>query len=205
MIDALADLHSVDPASVDLEDLGRPDGFVQRQIDGWTRRWEAAATRAVPDMDVVAARLAEDMPEPQGVAILHNDYKLDNTMINGDGGLVAVFDWDMATLGDPLVDAGTALAYWAQTDDPTYMVFGAEAVAIGDVLPKDRVKERYAERTGLDLSRITYYEALAMFRIAVIIEQIYARFVAGQTSDRRFSAFEPIAPLLARRARELLS
>ncbi len=205
LIDALADLHAVDPAAVDLEDLGRPAGFVERQIEGWTKRWNAAATRSVPDMDVVAGLLADHIPQPQAVAILHNDYKLDNTMVDDKGGLVAVFDWDMATLGDPLVDAGTALAYWAQTDDPTYLVFGERAVAIGDVLPKDLVKERYAARTGFDLSAITYYEALAMFRIAVIIEQIYARFVAGQTSDRRFSGFEPIAPLLARRARELLS
>ena len=205
LVDALSDLHRVDPAAVDLADLGRPDGFVSRQIDGWTRRWEAAATRTVPDMGTAATLLANNIPSPQQATILHNDFKLDNTMIGGDGRLVAVFDWDMATLGDPLVDVGTLLAYWAQPDDPTFLVFGERAVAIGEVMPKAEVRERYAERSGLDLSGITFYEGLAMFRIAVIIEQIYARFLAGQTTDQRFAAFEPIAPLLASAAVRHLS
>lgn len=204
LVDALADLHRVDPAAADLGDLGRPEGFVERQIDGWTRRWQAAATRPVADMEAVASALASRIPTPQRTSILHNDYKLDNTMVGDDGKLVAVFDWDMATTGDPLVDAGTMLAYWAQPDDPTYLVFGERAVAIGSVMPKTEVRERYAERTGLDLDDISFYEALALFRIAVIIEQIYARYVAGQTSDARFGAFEPIAPLLASASRSLL-
>lgn len=204
LIDGLADLHTVDPGAANLADLGRPEGFIERQIGGWADRWEAAATRPVDDMNVVAELLAGAVPEPQRTAILHNDYKLDNTMVGDDGSLVAVFDWDMATRGDPLVDLGTLLAYWAQRDDPTYMVFGSRAVAIGEVFPKVAVRERYAERTGLDVSSIDYYEALALFRIAVIIEQIFARYVGGQTSDERFAAFEPIAPLLAKASRALL-
>jgi aminoglycoside phosphotransferase (APT) family kinase protein len=204
LIDGLADLHLVEPDDAHLGDLGHPEGFVERQIDGWTRRWFAAATRPVPDMEVASELLKNSVPIPQRVAILHNDYKLDNTMVGDDGSLVAVFDWDMATRGDPLVDLGTLLAYWAQRDDPTYLVFGSRGVAIGEVFPKDQVRVRYAERTGLDLSGIAYYEALAMFRIAVIIEQIYARYVSGQTSDERFAPFEPIAPLLASASRALL-
>ena len=200
LVDALADLHAIDPAAVGLHELGRPDGFVERQISGWSRRWDRAKTREVAAMDAVAERLAQRIPTPQRATILHNDYKLDNTMVAGDGSLVAVFDWDMATLGDPLVDAGTMLAYWAQPDDPTYLVFGANAVAIGSVMPKDEVRERYSDRSGLDLSQIAFYESLALFRIAVIIEQIYARYVAGQTSDGRFAAFEPLAPMLAEAA-----
>ena len=153
-------------------------------------------------MHAVSDALAASIPVPSSVAILHNDYKLDNTMVDDAGGLVAVFDWDMATLGDPLVDVGTLLAYWAQPDDPTYLVFGSNAVAIGEVFPKDEVRRRYAERSGRSLDDIAYYEALALFRIAVIIEQIYARYVAGQTTDERFAAFEPLAPLLANAARE---
>lgn len=205
LVEALGDLHAVKPDAVELGDLGRPDGFVQRQIDGWSRRWEVAATRSVPDMDTAAELLTADVPVPDRVTILHNDFKLDNTMVGPDGRLVAVFDWDMATLGDPLVDLGTLLAYWAQPDDPTYLVFGSQAVAIGDVMPKAEVRERYAGRTGFDVSNIGYYEGLALFRIAVIIEQIYARYVAGQTADERFAAFEPLAPLLAEAACELLS
>lgn len=204
LVDGLADLHLVNPEEAGLGDLGNPDGFVERQIAGWSRRWFAAATREVPDMEVVVDLLSAAVPKSERTVILHNDYKLDNTMVSDRGSLVAVFDWDMATRGDPLVDAGTLLAYWAQPDDPTYLVFGAQAVAIGDVMSKDDVRERYAKRTGLDLSDIAYFEALALFRIAVIIEQIYARFVSGQTSDQRFAAFEPIPPILAAASRSLL-
>jgi aminoglycoside phosphotransferase (APT) family kinase protein len=205
LVNALCDLHAVDPQTVDLNNLGRPEGFVERQIEGWTRRWDAAATRPVADMDTASRLLMSDVPEPQRVAILHNDFKLDNTMVGEDGELVAVFDWDMATLGDPLVDIGTLLAYWAQPDDPTYLVFGSDAVAIGDVMTKSEVRDRYAERTGFDTRRISYFEGLALFRIAVIIEQIYARYVSGQTADERFAGFEPVAPLLAASACDLLS
>jgi aminoglycoside phosphotransferase (APT) family kinase protein len=204
LVSALVGLHGVDPADVDLADLGKPEGFVVRQIDGWTRRWHAAATRNVPDMDRVADLLASDVPAPSGTVILHNDFKLDNAMIDDAGDVVAVFDWDMATLGDPLVDVGTMLAYWAQPGDPAYAVFGAHAVAIGSALDKGSVRARYAEASGRDLSRIDFYEALALFRIAVIVEQIYARYVAGQTSDGRFGDFEPLAPILAAAARRLI-
>ena len=205
LVDALADLHAIDPADVDLADLGRPDGFIMRQIDGWSRRWEAARTRDVPAMGVVTELLRSNVPVSSQVSILHNDYKLDNTMVGDDGTLVAVFDWDMATLGDPLVDLGTLLAYWAQPDDPTYLVFGSNAVAIGDVMPKDEVRERYAQRSGADLGDVDYFEGLALFRIAVIIEQIYARYVAGQTNDDRFASFEPLAPMLAEAAYDRLT
>ena len=204
LVDALGALHSVDPADVGLADLGRPDGFVERQISGWARRWEAAATRPVTAMEELAGLLPERVPSSQRSVILHNDYKLDNTMIAADGSLVAVFDWDMATLGDPLVDCGTMLAYWAQPDDPTYAVFGDNAVAIGAVMDKDEVRQRYATKAGLDVSAIGFYEALALFRIAVIVEQIYARYAAGQTTDDRFAAFEHLAPLLANAALRLL-
>ena len=205
LVDALADLHAVEPGGVDLSSLGKPDGFVGRQIAGWTRRWYAAATRPVPDMETVSELLERNVKPSQRVAILHNDYKLDNTMVGDDGSLVAVLDWDMATLGDPLVDVGTLLAYWAQPGDPTYRVFGANAVGIGDVMSKDVVRERYALRSGLDLEHIRFYESLALFRIAVIIEQIYARYASGQTSDPRFADFESLAPLLASAALEQLT
>ncbi|MDJ0790919.1 MAG: phosphotransferase family protein [Acidimicrobiia bacterium] len=204
LVAALADLHDVDPDAVGLGELGRPRGFVERQIAGWSRRWSAAATRPVPDMDAVGEALAAGIPEPQRAVILHNDYKLDNAMIDRSGRVVAIFDWDMATLGDPLVDVGTMLAYWAQPDDPTYAVFGANAVAIGAHVDKSEVTAIYAEHSGLDLAEIDFYEALALFRIAVIVEQIYARYVAGQTTDERFASFEPLAPLLAASARRLI-
>ena len=205
LVDALADLHLVDAEHVGLNDLGHPDGFVQRQIDGWARRWSAAKTREVPAMDAAMRVLQERLPEPQSVAVLHNDFKLDNAMVSTTGDMVAIFDWDMATRGDPLVDLGTLLAYWADPDSPTYPIFGERAVAIAPVMDKSLVVSRYAERTGHDVAAIAYYEGLALYRIAVIIEQIYARFVAGQTSDVRFARFEPIAPILASAAIDVLT
>ena len=149
--------------------------------------------------------MREELPVPQTATILHNDYKLDNTMLNDGGELVAVFDWDMSTRGDPLVDLGTLLAYWADPSDPTFLIFGEIAVSPAADFPKQRVIEQYATTTGFDVSAINYYEGLALYRIAVIIEQIYARYAAGQTSDERFARFEPLAPLLARAALEVLN
>jgi len=200
VVGGLARLHMVDPAAVDLGDLGHPEGFVGRQVAGWGRRWEAAATREVPEMEVAAQLLVAELPEPNAAVVLHNDYKLDNTMLDDAGNLVAVFDWDMATRGDPLVDLGTLLAYWADPDDPTFLIFGDVAVTLADDLAKSEVVERYAAITGFDVTNIDYYEGLALYRIAVIIEQIYARYAAGQTSDHRFARFEPLAPLLAKAA-----
>ena len=205
LVGGLARLHGVDPAAVDLDDLGRPEGFLERQVDGWERRWEAAATRPVPAMAAAAGILRERMPAPQAAVILHNDYKLDNTMLDDAGGLVAVFDWDMATRGDPLVDLGTLLAYWADPSDPTFLIFGELAVSPAGAMSKAAVIEQYAATTGFDVARIGYYEGLALYRIAVIIEQIYARFLAGQTSDSRFARFEPLAPLLAEAAMDKLA
>jgi aminoglycoside phosphotransferase (APT) family kinase protein len=204
LIDGLAQLHLVDPDAADLGDLGHPDGFVERQISGWSERWEAARTRTLPEMDTARALLGAAVPEPQATTILHNDYKLDNVMVDDRGEMVAVFDWDMATRGDPLVDLGTLLAYWPDPGSPTYPIFGARSVALAPDLSKAEAAVRYADATGFDLSGVSYYEGLALYRIAVIIEQIYSRYVAGQTSDPRFGAFEPIPPVLAAAAVDTL-
>jgi aminoglycoside phosphotransferase (APT) family kinase protein len=204
LVDALGALHRVDPAAVGLDDLGRPDGFVARQIEGWSRRWQSARTRDVPDMEIVEEALRRRLPQPQTVAILHNDFKLDNTMVDGTGDVVAVFDWDMATLGDPLVDLGTLLAYWVDRHGATYRIFGDRAVTLAEYMPKPEIVARYAAATGFDVTDVDYYQGLALYRIAVIIEQIYARYAAGQTSDPRFAGFEPLAPIIANAAREVL-
>ena len=204
LVGALARLHQVDPQSVGLEDLGHPDGFVTRQVVGWARRWEAARTRDVPEMEAAAVILRAGVPLPQAVTILHNDYKQDNTMLSGAGDVVAVFDWDMATRGDPLVDLGTLLAYWTDPEGPTFPVFGDGAVTLAPYLARDEVIAQYGDTTGFDVSGIRFYEGLALYRIAVIIEQIYARYAAGQTSDDRFAALAPLAPILARASLEVL-
>ncbi len=205
LVAALGRLHSVDPVAVDLSDLGRPEGFVQRQVDGWTRRWNAAKTRDVREMDTVAELLGDSIPVAQGATILHNDYKLDNTMIDDQGDLVAVFDWDMATLGDPLVDLGTTIAYWVDPEGPTAAVFAGRVQPLTPYMSTAEVASRYADATGFDVTRIDWYVALAFFRLAVILEQIYARYVRGQTSDERFADFAPGAPMLAVAAADLLA
>jgi aminoglycoside phosphotransferase (APT) family kinase protein len=205
LVAGLAELHLIEAAQVDLADFGRPEGFVARQVDGWSRRWEAAKTREVVDMDLAAQALATAAPAPGPVTILHNDYKLDNTMVSNGGDLVAVFDWDMATRGEALVDLGTLLAYWPDPSAPTFPIFGDHSVSLAPFMTKAEVVEQYAAATEFDVSNVNYFEGLALFRIAVIIEQIYSRFVKGQTADQRFSRFEPIAPILATAACEVLN
>jgi len=205
LVGALAALHRIPPEAVGLSELGRPDGFVARQIEGWARRWDAAATREVPAMARATELLHATIPTPQTVAILHNDFKPDNTMVSGDGEIVAVIDWDMATLGDPLVDLGTLLAYWVDPDGPTFPIFGERAVTLAPAMARSEVLAAYGDATGFDLSGIRFYEGLALYRIAVIIEQIYGRYVAGQTTDARFARFEPLAPILAAAAVDTLA
>jgi len=156
-------------------------------------------------MDSAIQALAHRAPEPGPTTILHNDYKLDNTMVSDGGDLVAVFDWDMATRGDALVDLGTLLAYWPDPEAPTFPIFGERSVSLAPFMSKSEVLDRYETATGLDVTNVRYYEGLALFRIAVIIEQIYARFVNGQTADERFGRFEQIAPILAAAACDVLS
>ena len=205
VVDGLSALHQVDSDGVELGDLGRPEGFVSRQVDGWLRRWDAAKTREVPDMDRAAEILSTTIPEPQATVLLHNDYKLDNTMVDAGGFLVAVFDWDMATRGDPLVDLGTLMAYWVDPAVPSYGVLAGYGVPLAPVMSKREVADRYAEATGFDVHRAPYYEGLALFRVAVIIEQIYSRYASGQTEDDRFARFEPAAPILAHAAVTVLA
>jgi len=202
LVDALAELHLVDHEALGLGDLGRPDGFVARQVGGWTDRWNRARDTDVPAMDEVAGRLAARVPNPQAATLLHNDFKLDNTMIDDAGSIVAVFDWDMSTTGDPLVDVGTTLAYWSGGGLGSFAA--ADAAVLGDVFGPGDIAERYAAATGLDLGGIDWYRALGLFRIAVIVQQIYIRWVRGQTRDDRFAGLGEIVPPMADAALELL-
>lgn len=203
LIDTLADLHLVDHVALGLGDLGRPEGFTTRQVEGWTERWIRAQHHEVPAMDALGERLLSRVPAPQRAVLLHNDFKLDNTMIGSGGDVVAVFDWDMATLGDPLVDLGTALSYWGGTGSKTRMVT-SDATAPGVVMPAEEAARRYAVRTGLDLGELDWYRALGSFRIAVILQQIHIRWVRGQTRDERFAVLGDLVGPLAEGALESL-
>jgi aminoglycoside phosphotransferase (APT) family kinase protein len=202
LVDALAELHLVDHEALGLGDLGRPEGFVERQVAGWAGRWDRAKDRDLPAMDEVARRLAAALPTPQAATLLHNDFKLDNTMINETGSIVAVFDWDMSTTGDPLVDVGTTLAYWSGGGLGSFAA--ADSVVFGDAFGPPDIIERYADATGFDLAGIDWYRALGLFRIAVIVQQIYIRWVRGQTKDDRFEGLGELVPPMAEAAAALL-
>jgi aminoglycoside phosphotransferase (APT) family kinase protein len=203
LVDRLADLHMVDYSALGLGDLGKPEGFAARQVKGWTDRWERARTDPVPEMDALAIALGARVPQPQRAVLLHNDFKLDNTMLDATGSVVAVMDWDMSTLGDPLIDLGTTLSYWGGTGGAMDLV-AADAVALGEVMDHRAVAERYARRTGLDLADLAWYRALGTFRIAVIVQQIYIRFVRGQTSDPRFAGLGAVVAPLAKSGLDLI-
>jgi aminoglycoside phosphotransferase (APT) family kinase protein len=201
-IDAAADLHAVDYQAIGLEKLGRPEGFLERQINGWMKRWESAKTREVPLMEKLGAWFLDNLPPAQAPAIVHNDFYLHNVMVDfkDPGKIVGVFDWEMSTLGDPLVDVGIALNYWRDKNDPPELL----ATSQGEIhtlrpgfMTRGELIQRYAKRTGRDLSNVAYYWAWAHWKNATVVEQIYVRYVRGQTSDPRFAAMGTHAPALA--------
>ncbi|MCL5746197.1 MAG: phosphotransferase family protein [Acidobacteria bacterium] len=182
-LDTLVELHSVDIERHGLAALGKPEGFLERQVRGWADRWNRAKTGDSPLMDGVIAWLRDSLPVSGTPAIVHNDYKLDNVMFNADdpGRIEAVLDWEMATVGDPLADLGLTLCYWT--------VGGATAGETMHWCSREELIERYAAKTGRDVSGIRYYEVLGVFKLAVIIQQIYFRYVRRQTQDERFASF----------------
>ena len=207
-IDALADLHLVDPAACDLTELGRPAGYVERQLRGWRERWRIVATpEHDADMTAVGERLAGSMPESPPPTLLHNDFKTDNCQFRpGEPDRVtAVFDWDMATLGDPLMDLGTLMNYWPDpADTPDDRAFHIEGMQRFGFPTRAEAVARYAERTGTDVTGIAWYEAFACWRTCVILQQLYQRYVRGESTDERMaSRGEPIG-MLARRAGRIL-
>jgi aminoglycoside phosphotransferase (APT) family kinase protein len=199
-VDGLAELHAVDFRAAGLADFGRPEGYVERQVAGWSERWRKARTDDVPDLDRAASWLAEHLPaDPGQPTLLHNDYKYDNLVLApGDlTRIVAVLDWEMATVGDPLMDFGTSLGYWIDPDDPP----AARHLPTGPTthpgnLSRAEVVERYARQTGRDVSKILFYYVYGVFKIAVIAQQIYYRYRQGLTKDERFAALGSAVRLL---------
>lgn len=207
LVDALADLHQVNYQAIGLGELGKPEGFISRQIEGWYKRWHKAKHTDVPAMDEMYQWLIDNKPPSTHYSLIHNDYKLDNAMLNpaDPGQLVAIFDWDMCTLGNPLSDLGALLTYWTDKDDPPYMqMLAATFMPTGqNFLSRAQLVEQYAQRTGFDVSNIHYYHALGLYRLTVIIAQIYIRYVRGQTQDARFASLGEMIPLLAQAAQDV--
>ncbi len=200
LIDALADLHEVDHRAAGLADLGKPDGFLQRQVDGWTARYVRAQTKEMAVVDELSRWLREHLPASPAPTLVHNDWRLDNMMLDSSdpGRVVAVFDWDMCTIGDPLADLGTLLSLWIEAGEGLGggTQGGGMPSNVPGFLTRREAVERYGQRRGVDVSQVPYYYVFGLFKIAVVIQQIYHRFHLGQTKDERFRAFEQIAELL---------
>ena len=211
LVDALADLHLVPPEAVGLGDLGRPEGYVERQLQGWGRRWQMAqggeeAARSAALWAPVIHWLGAHLPQSGEAALLHNDYRLDNCLLDSadPGHITAVLDWDMCTRGDPLADLGYLLNYWVEPDDPPEWREIASMPTWREGFPsRAEAIRRYARRTGFDVAEIGWHQVFAAFKLAVIIQQIYIRYVRGQTQDARFRHYYRRVQGLAEKARGL--
>ena len=200
LVDHMALLHGLDYRAAGLEDVGKPQGYVERQVTGWIKRYQDARTDEIPDVERAAAWLAENRPaESAEVSLIHNDFKFDNLVLDpGDlTRIVAVLDWEMATIGDPLMDLGTTLAYWTEAADPEPLHFHI----VGPTkepgsLSRRELVERYAQQTGRDVSNMLFCYVCGLFKVAVIGQQIYARYVRGLTQDPRFAAFNHVVAAL---------
>ena len=206
LIDALADLHKVDYLELGLENFGKPDGFIERQINGWYSRWNNAKHQDSVEIESIYSWLISNMPKTKNISLVHNDYKLDNAMysFNKPNKLEAVFDWDMCTLGDPLSDLGSLLCYWTDPDDPPF--FGESSIIPKDksLLTRKELIYRYGQKSGFDTSDIVFYHILGLFRLIGIMSQIYIRYIRGQTSDKRFANFGEAIPLITKFALRLI-
>jgi len=189
LVDNLAELHAVDLVATGLAAVGRPEGYVARQVKGWTERYQAARTEEIDGVEAAAAWLAQNMPPESGAALIHNDYKYDNVVLDpaDPTRIVAVLDWEMATVGDPLMDLGTMLGYWTDPDDPAELRARLHGpTALPGSLSRLELVERYAGKSGRAVGPVLFYYAFALFKIAVIVQQIYRRYVEGHTRDERF-------------------
>lgn len=184
LIDVLADLHAVDVDAVGLGDLAKREGYIERQVKRWSTQWDMSKTRELPAIDEVARRLRERLPVQQGVSIAHGDYRFGNCMVDvSRGRIAAVLDWELCTLGDPLADVGYIGVYWSDGDDGAALRANDPTPA-GGFLRYSALLERYARRTGRDLSGIGYYVAFSCWRLAVISEGVYARYLHGAMGDQ---------------------
>jgi len=200
-LDNLVLLHSLDYATIGLADLGRPQGYLERQVRGWTERYYGSKTHDYPEVEKISAWMAEHVPSTRGAALIHNDYKYDNVVLDPNDltKVVGVLDWEMCTIGDPLSDLGTALAYWVDAQDPEELQkirWGPTTVP--GSMTRAQLLERYTQATGRDVSSMDFYLTFARFKIAVIIQQIYYRYHLGLTKDERFASMPGIVALLLR-------
>ncbi len=209
LVNALAELHSLDPVAVGLGDLGKPQGYVRRQVLGWNKRYRAARTPDVPDCEAVMTWLEERIPsETRASAIIHNDFRLDNIVLDPSDPyrIIGVLDWEMCTVGDPLMDLGCTLGYWVQKDDPEeFHAIRTMPTHVEGAPTRRQLVDLYGRISGIRMDRFDFYYCFGLFRLAVIIQQIYYRYVHGQTRNPRFKTFGQGVHVLERAAKQVMA
>ncbi|MEU6509600.1 phosphotransferase family protein [Streptomyces sp. NPDC046942] len=193
LVDTLVELHAVDPAEVGLADFGRPEGFLDRQLRRWGKQLDASRNRDLPGIDELHAALGRELPVSPAPAVVHGDYRLDNVLIGDDDRIKAILDWEMSTLGDPLTDLGLLVMYSRPLELPDSPI-STTATAAGHPSPQELI-ERYAARSGRDVSAVSWYTAFAWFKLAVILEGIHYRYTLGQTVGRGFDRIGDLVPV----------
>jgi aminoglycoside phosphotransferase (APT) family kinase protein len=198
VVDTLVDIHAVDPDAVGLSELGRKEDYVARQLHRWQGQWEKSKTRELPAIDAVHERLAARIPEQGPATIVHGDYRLDNMILTPAGEVAAVVDWELCTLGDPLADVGLLMVYWPEAGEET-IALGQPATLAPGFPKREELKARYAERSGRDLAQLDFFVALGYWKLAIILEGVYARYAAGQYGkvDPGIEAFARLVERLA--------
>jgi aminoglycoside phosphotransferase (APT) family kinase protein len=202
-LDNLALLHSLDYNTVGLAELGKPQGYLERQVRGWIERYHGSKTHDIPEVEAISSWIQQHMPSSSGATLIHNDYKYDNVVLDPNEltKIIGVLDWEMCTIGDPLTDLGSALAYWIDASDPPEILetrWGPTTYP--GTLTRAQLVQRYAEKTGRDVSEMAFYLVFARFKIAVIVQQIYYRYHQGLTQDKRFATMPQRIHLLLRAA-----
>lgn len=200
-VGTLVAIHAKQPDEVGLGELGKKEDYVARQLHRWQGQWEKSKTRELPVIDDVHRRLSARIPEQGPATIVHGDYRLDNIILSAIGEIAAVVDWELCTLGDPLADVGLLLVYWSEPGDELMPLFDPATTAPG-FQSRAEVKERYAELSGRDLSRIDFYVALGYWKLAIVLEGVFARYAAGQygQADEGFQEFAKVVERLAEAA-----
>jgi aminoglycoside phosphotransferase (APT) family kinase protein len=184
----LVSLHAIDIETTGLIDLGKPQGYIRRQVEGWQKRYETAQTDDIAEMKNVATWLNENMPEDGNSTLLHNDFKYDNAVFDVDLQEVkAILDWEMCTVGDPMMDLGTALSYWSEAND-VEILRNFNLTYLSGNLTRQEFANRYAEKSGRDISNLLYFYVFGLFKNAGVLQQIYTRWKQGKTQDARFGA-----------------
>lgn len=207
VIDRLIELHSVDYRAAGLADLGKGPGYVRRQIEGWSDRYRKARTENVPDFEHVMRWLADHQPDDVATCLIHNDFRFDNIVFDHPDtmNVLGVLDWEMATLGDPMMELGATMAYWVQADDDEVMQSSRrQPTHLPGMLTRAEVVDYYTERTGYPADNWVFYEVYGLFRLAVILQQIYRRYYEGETSNPAFAEFWMFVGYLERRCERII-